>query len=195
MQFQKRKSVCWNKAKAQGEEKMSKPSKECEYRMQGMIYALNIAKKDGVDALESDIRKRGFTRAPLKFSQKDIDEFIEFMSKNLYVTSQTVWFMALNTTFGFGKKRLNRLKESFDKLTREVMDFDYLGNHYATLEDYAVYLNGQYGMGIDVERAEMCQESSTADRTQKRMANVDELIRVLKENGFGSAAEFIEKKI
>ena len=174
---------------------MSKPSKEFEYRMQGMIYALNIAKKDGVDGLEADIRKRGFTRAPLKFSQKDIDEFIEFMSKNLYVTSQTVWFMALNTTFGFGKKRLNRLKESFDKLTREVMDFDYLGNHYATLEDYAVYLNGQYGMGIDVERTSMCQESSTADRTQKRMANVDELIRVLKENGFGSAAEFIEKKI
>ena len=174
---------------------MSKPSKEFEYRMQGMIYALNIAKKDGVDGLEADIRKRGFTRAPLKFSQKEIDEFIEFMSKNLYVTSQTVWFMALNTTFGFGKKRLNRLKESFDKLTREVMDFDYLGNHYATLEDYAVYLNDRYGMGIDVERAEMCQESSTADRTQKRIANVDELIRVLKENGFDSAAEFIEKKI
>ena len=174
---------------------MSKPSKEFEYRMQGMIYALNIAKKDGVDGLEADIRKRGFTRAPLKFSQKDIDEFIEFMSKNLYVTSQTVWFMALNTTFGFGKKRLNRLKESFDKLTREVMDFDYLGNHYATLEDYAVYLNGQYGMGIDVERTSMCQESSTADKTQKKMANVDELIRMLKENGFDSAAEFIEKKI
>ena len=32
-----------------GDEKMSKPSKEFEYRMQGMIYALNIAKKDGVD--------------------------------------------------------------------------------------------------------------------------------------------------
>ena len=41
-----------------GEEKMSKPSKEFEYRMQGMIYALNIAKKDGVDGLEADIRKR-----------------------------------------------------------------------------------------------------------------------------------------
>ena len=78
MQFRKKKSIFWNKAKAKGEEKMSKPSKEFEYRMQGMIYALNIAKKDGVDALESDIRKRGFTRAPLKFSQKDIDEFIEF---------------------------------------------------------------------------------------------------------------------
>ena len=59
----------------------------------------------------------------------------------------------------------------------------------------AVYLNGQYGMGIDVERTSMCQESSTADKTQKKMANVDELIIVLKENGFDSAAEFIEKKI
>ena len=195
MQFQKTDFLLKRRRENGGKKKMSKTSKEFEYLMQGMIYDLKITKKDGVDGLEADIRKRGFTRAPLKFSQKDIDEFIEFMSKNLYVTSQTVWFMALNTTFGFGKKRLNRLKESFDKLTREVMDFDYLGNHYATLEDYAVYLNGQYGMGIDVERTSMCQESSTADKAQKKMANVDELIRVLKENGFDSAAEFIEQKI
>ena len=48
MQSQKTDFLFWNKTKAQGEEKMSKPSKEFEYRMQGMIYALNIAKKDGV---------------------------------------------------------------------------------------------------------------------------------------------------
>ena len=68
---------------------MAKPSKEFEWRMQGMIYALNIAKKDGVDALEKDIRKRNFLRAPMKFTQKEIDDFIEFMSKNLYVTTMT----------------------------------------------------------------------------------------------------------
>ena len=58
---------------------MSKPSKEFEYRMQGMIYALNIAKKEGIEALESDIRKRGLLRAPMKFTQKDIDSFVEFI--------------------------------------------------------------------------------------------------------------------
>lgn len=63
----------------------------------------------------------------MKFSQKEIDEFIEFTSENLYQTSMTVWFMALNTAFGFGKKRFARLKEAFDKHTRDVMDFDYLG--------------------------------------------------------------------
>ena len=62
-----------------------------------------------------------------------------------------VWFMALNTAFGFGKKRFARLKEAFDKHTRDVMDFDYLGNHYVSLEDYANYLNKKYGCDIDVD--------------------------------------------
>lgn len=174
---------------------MSKPSKEFEWRMQGMIYALNIAKKDGIEALEADIRKRGFIRAPLKFSQKEIDEFIEFMSKNLYVTAMTVWFMALNTEYGFGEKRLKRLKEVFDKLTAQAMDFDYLGNHYASLEDYAVYLNENYGFGIDVEKVAMCQETSTADQTRKHMADVDAVLNVLRDGGFESAAQFLEKKM
>lgn len=120
---------------------MSKPNKEFEQRMQGMIYALNIAKSDGIEALESDIRKRGVTRAPMKFKQKDIDEMLEFMSKNLYQTSMSVWFMTLNEVYGFGKKRLKRLKDAFDKNTSILMDFDYIGNHYVDLEDYANFLN------------------------------------------------------
>lgn len=174
---------------------MAKPSKEFEWRMQGMIYALNIAKKDGVDALEKDIRKRNFLRAPMKFTQKEIDDFIEFMSKNLYVTTMTTQFMTLHKTLGFGKKRLQKIKEDFDKTVAEAMDFDYLGNHYSSLEDYAIYLNEKFDFGIDVERVAVCQESSTADKEYAQMANVNELIKVLREAGYEDAAGFIEAKI
>lgn len=173
---------------------MSKPSKEFEYRMQGMIYALNIAKKEGIEALERDIRKRGFLRAPMKFTQKDIDSFIEFVTKNLYQTSMTVWFMTLNEVYGFGKKRFARLKKAFDKNTSILMDFDYLGNHYVSLEDYANYLNEKYDCGIDVNCVEMCQSSSTADKTKKNMANVDAVIQCLRDGGFADAADFIDRK-
>ena len=64
-----------------------KMSKEMEWRTQGMIYALNIAKKDGVEALEKDIRQRGFLRAPLSYSNKQLEEFWEFLSKNLYASA------------------------------------------------------------------------------------------------------------
>ena len=160
-----------------------------------MIYALNIAKKEGVEALESDIKKRGFFRAPMKFSQKEIDDFINFMSENLYQTAMTVWMMALHTEFGFGKERLTRLKIAFDKLTANAMDFDYLGNHYASLEDYAVYLNDRYKFDIDVDRVAMCQSTSRADKTCGKMARVEELIEVLRDNGFEEVAQFIEEKI
>ena len=174
---------------------MSKASKEHMWRIQGMIYALNIAKKDGVAALERDIRMRNFLRAPLKFTQKDIDDYIEFTITNIYSTTMTVWFMALNKTYGFGKKRLERLKECYDEFSLGIMDFDYLGNHYASLEDYAVYLKEKYGCGIDVERVAMCQNTSNVDKENKHKADVWEIINVLRENGYEDAAKFIEEKI
>lgn len=152
-------------------------------------------KKDGINALERDIRKRGFLRAPMKFTEKDIDDFTDFMTRNVYSTTMSVWFMTLSSEFGFGKKRLHRLKEAFDKYTMQITDFDYLGNHYASLEDYAVYMNEKYNCGIDVLRVSMCQEVSSADREKKHMANVYEVIKSLREAGYEDAAEFIEAKV
>lgn len=174
---------------------MSRPSKEFENRMQGMIYALNLAKSEGIEALESDIKKRGFTRAPMKFSQKDIDGFIEFMSENLYATTMTVWMYTLNSEFGFGKQRLQKLKEAFESNTAMLLDFDDLGNHYVDMEDYANYLNKKYDLGLDSSKVSMCQKSSTTDKSNRHMANVDTVIEMLRKNGYGDAAEYLEGMI
>lgn len=174
---------------------MSRPSKEYQNRMEGMVAALNIAKSGGVEALERDIRMRGFLRAPLKMTTKELDEFTDFVTRNVYSTTMSVWFMTFVSELGFGKKRLHRLKEAFDKNTMQIVDFDYLGNHYTSLEDYAVYLNEKYNCGIDVMRVSMCQEASSYEQEKKHMANVWELINVLRENGYEEAAVFIEKKI
>ena len=40
--------------------------KDYDLRMQGMIYALNLAKKDGIEALERDIRTRNVLKAQIK---------------------------------------------------------------------------------------------------------------------------------
>lgn len=49
----------------------------------------------------------------------------------------------LHDTFGFGQKRLQQFMTEFDKATSDLMNLDYMGEHYVTLagyEDAAAYL-------------------------------------------------------
>ena len=162
--------------------------------MEGMLYALNIAKKDGIDALEKEIKKRGFFRISIGLPQKDYDEILDFLVQNLHNTYKTVAGITLHDTFGFGKKRLTDFEIAFDRKTRDATDFDYLGQHYVTLEDYATQLNEEFGMHIDVERVSKCQQCYKGEEA-KEMADVRELIKVLRDGGFEDAATFIEEKI
>lgn len=162
--------------------------------MEGMLYALSIAKKDGVEALEKEIKKRGFFRISIGLPQKDYDEILDFLVQNLHNTYKTVAGITLHDTFGFGKKRLTDFEIAFDRKTRDATDFDYLGQHYVTLEDYATQLNEEFGMHIDVERVKKCQECYKGEEA-KEMADVRELIKVLRDGGFEDAATFIKEKI
>lgn len=170
---------------------MAKPSKEFQWRMEGMIYALGIAKKEGIDALERDVKRRGFLKAPISYSQNDVDE----LCLNLFNTTMTVWGMVLNSTYGFGKKRLGRLRDEFKKATETAMDFDYLGKHYASMEDYARYLNEKYDFGIDADRVGNCQNESTTEKKKKDMAYMPTILKELRDGGFEDAAVFLERKI
>ena len=170
-----------------------KRDKEYEARMQGMLYAANMVREKGLEALEKDIKRRGIIKVPLAYTEKQIDEFWNQLSANLYATMTCVTGMVLHDTFGFRKKRLNRFREEFQKATNASLDLDWLGNHYTTLEDYAVFLNERYDLGVDIARIAVCQEFH--DEKACRMANLDRILSELKGNGFEDAAEFLEKKI
>lgn len=174
---------------------MTKVSKEFEWRMQGMLYAHKIAKEQGIDALEADIRMRNFLRVPLNINKKEIDEFKLFISENLYHTMLTVTLMVLHDHLGFAKKRLLDFKEKFDAMTQTIFDFDQMGQHYVTLEDYAVYLNEKADLGLDVPRIANCQETCSYEKEWKDMVEVSNLVKVLKEAGYEDAAGWLEKKI
>ena len=174
---------------------MSKPTKEFEWRMQGMLYAYKLAKEQGLDALEKDIRMRNFLRAPLSVSMQEMDKFKLFISENLYQTMLTVTLMVLHDHLGFAKKRLLSFKKKFDAMTQTIFDFDNLGQHYVTLEDYAVYLNEKADLGLDVARIANCQETSSYEKEWKNMVNIENMINVLKQNGYEDAAEYLQKKV
>ena len=58
-----------------------------------------------------------------------------------------------------------------------------------------MHLNAKYGLGLDVERIAVCQESHDKENEKYRMVNFDRILDELKENGFTDAAKFLEKKM
>lgn len=107
----------------------------------------------------------------------------------------TVTCMTLHDTYGFGKKRLVAFKKAFDKKTNETLDLDSIGGHWVTLEDYANYLNEEYGLGIDAARCEKCQKSYDSGNENYRMAKVDKIISILEAGGFKDAAQYLNERV
>lgn len=169
--------------------------KDFMLRMEGMNYALRVAKEGGIAAMESDIRKRGVTNAPLKYSEKQIDEFVKYISKNVHANMMAIMCWSLNDVFGFGESRLKRLVDDFEKKSWDLTDLDYLGRHYVKLEDVAVDLNKRYGLGLDIERIAMCQKLADDGDRRTKMCEIDQVLAVLKGNGYEDAAKFIEGKL
>lgn len=169
--------------------------KTFEWRMQGMIYAYNIAKKDGVEALGKDIKQRGLLNAPLKFTDKQIKEFWSQLSQNLYINMLTTMAYTLSETFGFGKIRLQRLEKEFDQNAQKAMDLDWMGEHYVKLEDYAIELNDKYDMGLDVARIAACQDAQDHSANYTGRCKVDRVIEELTAAGYKEAAGYLAKKL
>lgn len=174
---------------------MAKVSKEFEWRMQGMLYAYDIAKKEGLEALHKDIKSRGFFKTHLSISKNELDKFINEISHNMYTIALTSICIALNEEFGFGKQRLHRFKEKFRKVIEGTLDFDRVGQQYVSLTDYANYLNEEYEVGIDVDTVEHCQNGSSTIQENKNKVNIKDIIEVLNEKGFKDAAECLQSYI
>lgn len=174
---------------------MAKRDRDYENRMAGYISAYNLAKKEGIEALEKDLRMRNLLKVDLKVPGKLLKENFEELSKNLYNNTLTAVAWTLHTTFGFGKERIMKFKKAFDKEVQYTLDLDYLGGHYVKLEDYAKELNSKYDLGIDVIRTAVCQDMQDESNENFRMCKIDRVLQELRENGFKDAAVFIEKKL
>ena len=101
---------------------MSKNSKEMRYYQAGMERAYRIMKEDGPEALEKEMRFRNITGVNSRLTAKEIDTGIEEIKR---LTIETVLTMALGTLyseFEFGKKRLERFRDTFMEGTKSLND-------------------------------------------------------------------------
>ena len=173
---------------------MARINKEYETRMQGMLYAYNLAKKNGLDALEKDIKMRGITRLPIQISTEKAAEMIEELSENLYATFLTMTLMSLDEAYGFKKKRMMRFKEAFDKMTHDTYDMDWLGKHYVSMSDYLEYLEKECGITLNnevAERVAKCQRVSDERNPDYKMVHLNRLVAEMSENGHEDAATWL----
>ena len=169
--------------------------KSFEWRMQGMIYAYNIAKKDGLEALENDIKMRNVLKAPMKFTSSQMEDFWNMLSVNMYNNMLTSVAYTLHKFFGFGKKRLKEYQDRWNEVVNGTIDLNYLGNHFVSMEDYAVELNKEYDLGIDAEVVAACQHSNDKeDKNYKNRQYLDGIINSLSMNGYYEAAEFLKNQ-
>jgi hypothetical protein len=169
--------------------------KEFEARMQGMRYAYEYAKANGVEELEKEMKRRNYTKIPLNVPEKGMKHFVEEVSNRLYTMTLTTFLFALHDEYGFGKKRLKRMKDSFDKLIQSTYDLDYMSAHYVTMGDYAKELNDKYDIGIDLDRVDNCQESVDKNNEDYRMCRIDRVLEVMRRDGFEEAAAYLESKL
>lgn len=171
-----------------------KRDKAHEWRMEGMGYALKIAKEQGVEGLAKDLRNRRVTGIHLAMNQKDMDRLFSYVNENVYVNMICCVLWTLHERFGYGKKRLQDFKEAYDKTVDDVTSLDWMGEHYVRMEDYAVELNGKYDLGLDaIKTAAMSaivDDSREDVRNRRFLKHIDE---VLKRGGFTEAAEYLTK--
>lgn len=174
---------------------MAKTDKMFEWTMHGMIRARNIVKEKGIEELDREIRSRGLLKVPITVPQSKIDKWADSVKENIYNNMLTATLYALHEEFGFGKERLRRFRDKYNELALQAMDFDWLGQHYVSLEDYAKELNEKYEMNLDSDKIGETQNGYEASVDMSGRCKLSTVIKELEVNGFSDAARFLESKI
>lgn len=115
-------------------------SKEELARREGMSYALKYAKENGIEALESELKRRGAYNIPIRISDKDLKAFTDNAKMMLLDTVLILASMTLHDEFGFGKERLQRFIKRFN------FKAECIGEDYTTWQDQIDILKEECGI-------------------------------------------------
>lgn len=123
-------------------------TKEEMARREGMAYALRVAKAKGIDGLEEELAFRNATKIPTAVSRNVCNEVIEKIKLNTIDTVLILSVAVLNDEFGFGEKRINHFKESFDRKT------DCLCTGYVNWQDFIDDIQARLGVQLSIRKNE-----------------------------------------
>ena len=120
-------------------------NKELMARLEGMQYAYDFAKKNGLDALEEEIKFRCNTKLPYTTNRQQVMEFQEMIKQRMLSTVALMSVLILREEFGFGSQRLKRFSDKFKDNTEQLMSGD------LTWRDTYEAMVEEVGFGISIE--------------------------------------------
>ena len=82
-------------------------------RARGLELALDIVKKDGIEALEKEVQIRGRTGINSPVSLKDLTVALPPLRRLIQEAYTVLVIETLHTELGFGPKRVNKFMERF----------------------------------------------------------------------------------
>lgn len=173
---------------------MAKVNREYQARMDGMLFAHKIVKEQGLDALTKEIKIRNILKMDVWARKSEVEELHQNIAKNIYQTVMVTMLYTLHDIFGFGKVRLKKLKDAFDKTTKDIVDLDYWGEHYVTFQDYAKFLNDNYEFDFDEEAIKSIESNTNSSNPDYKRCELSGICNLLERNGFKDAAQFLKGK-
>ena len=162
--------------------------------MEGMLFALKIAKEQGIEALEKDIRMRGILKLDLWARKDEVEELHRTLAHNCYTSIMVTLMYTLHDTFGFGKKRMQKLKGDFDINALNIVDLDRWGEYHVTFNEYAKFLEDNYEMNFDQEAIKNIEVSNIKVNPEYKRCELSAICDLLDASGYKDAAAFLREK-
>lgn len=113
-------------------------------RNEGMAYALKIAKEQGIEALEREVRIRGLTNLPTAVPTKAMEEFISNVKSNVIDTFIILMAATLHDEFGFGQKRVQQAIDRF------MAKSECLADDYCSWDDYINTIKEELNITLNI---------------------------------------------
>ena len=101
---------------------MSKEQDKARARIEGMEYALKLAKEKGIEALEQEVKWRNASGIGCRISREELNEASDAIKLRTLDTVLALASLTLRDEFDFGKTRLKRFIERFNSKTEFIAD-------------------------------------------------------------------------
>jgi hypothetical protein len=103
---------------------MGKMNDRMEGRNQGIVFALELVRKGGIEALEKEVVARNISGLSMTMAQKEVEQNIRTMQFHSTRMSIAIALITLLDEFGMGKYQVRKFKETFDKKVDDIIEKD-----------------------------------------------------------------------
>lgn len=123
---------------------MSKEQDKARARIEGMEFALRIAKEKGIEGLEKEVKWRNASGIGCRISREELNEAEDSMKLRTLDTVLALTSLTLRDEFDFGKQRIQRFVDRFQSKT------DFIASGEVTWDDITDTIKDEVGIELGI---------------------------------------------